>query len=184
MKKIYLWLRKRLLHIDDRSPLRIAVDNGMKVGRDCQIMEACSFDPSHSWLIEIGDRVTIAPRVQVLAHDASTKRELGYTRIARVSIGNDVFIGMGSILLPGVHIGDKVIIGAGSVVTKDIPGNSVAAGNPCRVIETYEDYISKRRESTRVSPCYDRDYLIGRITPEGKERMKEELSSAKEGYIV
>ena len=51
-----------------------------------------------------------------------------------VDYGNNVWIGGGAILLPGVHIGDNVVIGAGSVVTKDIPSNTVACGNPCRVV--------------------------------------------------
>ena len=51
-----------------------------------------------------------------------------------MSIGNDCFVGAGSIILPGVHIGNKVIIGAGSVVAKSIPDNSVAVGNPAKVI--------------------------------------------------
>lgn len=56
------------------------------------------------------------------------------TRTAPVVIGNNVWIGGGAILLPGITIGDNVVIGAGSVVTKDIPDNTVAYGDPCRVI--------------------------------------------------
>ena len=62
-------------------------------------------DPSHCWLIEIGDNVTFGPHVQVLAHDASMHNVLGYTKIGRVRIGNNVFIGAGSIVLPNVQIG-------------------------------------------------------------------------------
>lgn len=156
-KKLYLWLRRRLLHLDDRSALQIALDGGMRIGRDCAIMEGCSFDPSHSALIKIGDRVTIAPRVHIIAHDASMNRELGFTRTAPVVIGNDVFIGAGSMVLPGVTIGDKVIIGAGSVITKDIPSGSVAAGNPCRVICSYDSFIQKHRE--RISSSEDNGYV-------------------------
>ena len=53
---------------------------------------------------------------------------------ADVKVGNNCFVGYGSILLPGVTIGDEVIVGAGSVVTKDVPSNSIVAGNPARVI--------------------------------------------------
>lgn len=62
---------------------------------------------------------------------------------APVVIGNNVFIGMNSIILPGVTIGDNVIIGAGSVVAKDIPANSVCAGVPARVIKTMDEYAQK-----------------------------------------
>ncbi|MEG2632990.1 MAG: DapH/DapD/GlmU-related protein, partial [Oscillospiraceae bacterium] len=56
------------------------------------------------------------------------------TKTAPVHIGNNVWIGGGAIILPGVTIGDNAVIGAGSVVTKDIPSNTVAVGNPCRVL--------------------------------------------------
>ena len=89
--------------------------------------------------------MTLAPRVHVLAHDSSTYLFLGKTRAANVTIGNEVFVGAGSIILPGVHIGNRVIIGAGSVVTKDIPDNSVAVGNPACVICTLDAYLEKEK---------------------------------------
>lgn len=147
--KLYLlvrsFVRHRILHIDDRGQLEIAIANGLKIGRDCNVMGECIIDPGHCWLIEIGNRVTLAPRVHILAHDASTKRALGYTRLGAVSIGDDVFIGAGSIVLPGVTIGGHVIVGAGSVVSHDIPCNSVAVGAPARVVGSYDEYIKKRR---------------------------------------
>lgn len=87
--------------------------------------------------IEIGDNVFIGPSVQLYAayhptdvHVRSEGRELA----APISIGNDVWIGGGAIICPGVRIGDGTTIGAGSVVTRDVPGAVVAAGNPCRVL--------------------------------------------------
>ena len=66
-------------------------------------------------------------------------REKGYQYNMPVSIGKNCWIGAGAIILPGVQIGDNVVIGAGSVVTKDIPANVVAAGNPCRIIKEAEE---------------------------------------------
>ena len=63
----------------------------------------------------------------------------------KIKIGNNVFIGMRSIILPGVTIGDNVIVGAGSIVTKDIPSNSVVAGVPARVIKSFEEYESSSK---------------------------------------
>jgi carbonic anhydrase/acetyltransferase-like protein (isoleucine patch superfamily) len=57
-----------------------------------------------------------------------------------IKVGNNVFIGYGSVILPGVSIGDNVVIGARSVVTRDIPSNCVAAGAPCKVIKSIFDY--------------------------------------------
>ena len=93
-----LWIRRCVLGIDDASNIEIAIRNGMKLGYDSQIKGECILDPGHCWLIEIGDRVTIAPRVHILAHDASTKRTLGYTVIGKVKIGNDVFIDRKSVV--------------------------------------------------------------------------------------
>lgn len=100
------------------------------------------FDPDWPFLIEIGDNVTITNST-LLTHDASTWPFLKKSRIGGITIGNNVFIGHGSIILPNVRIGDNVIIGAGSVVTKDIPSDSIAAGNPCKVIGAYGDYVKK-----------------------------------------
>ena len=175
--RIYLWIRKHILKIDDRSQLEIAIENGLKIGKECHVMGECILDPGHCWLIEIGDRVTLAPRVHILAHDASTKRILGYTLIGRVIIGDDVFVGAGSIILPNVKIGSRVIVGAGSVVTRDIPDNSVAVGNPAKVIGTFDDYERKRKEKfSNTDSIFDESYTIHQITEAKKAEMKEKLS--------
>lgn len=181
--KMYLWLRKNVLGIDDRSQLEIAIENGLTIGKNVAIMGEVILDPGHCWLIEIGDNVTIAPRVHILAHDASTKRELGYTKIGRVTIGNNVFIGAGGVILPNVHIGNHVVIGAGSVVTHDIPDNSLAVGNPAKVIGTYEAYMEKNRQWMEEKPLFDASYMIGNITPEKRDEMKKRLQDGI-GYIV
>lgn len=173
--KLYIWIRKHLLHIDDRSAIEIAIANGLKIGKNHHIMEGCIIDPGHCFLITIGDNVTLAPRVHILAHDASTKMHLGYAVVGRVSIGNNTFIGAGSIVLPNVTIGDNVIIGAGSVVSKSIPSNTVAVGVPARPIGTTSDYIMKRKSQMDTAPCYDKSYKIDIITPEKKQQMLEEI---------
>ena len=109
------------------------ISMGMTVGKNFGRLNGVILDPSHCWLITIGDDVTMAPRVHILAHDASTKGFLGYTKIGRVNIGNNVFIGAESVILPGVTIGNRCIIAAGSVVTRDIPDDSLAAGCPAVV---------------------------------------------------
>ena len=76
------------------------VSMGMHVGKDFKRLKGVILDPSHCWLIDIGDRVTMAPGVHILCHDASTKTALGYTKIGRVTIGNNVFIGASSVVLP------------------------------------------------------------------------------------
>lgn len=91
--------------------------------------------------VTFGNNVALAPNVQIYAayHPViASERIKGPELAAPVTIGNNVWIGGGVIICPGVTIGDNTTIGAGSVVTKDIPANVVAAGNPCRVIRTIE----------------------------------------------
>ena len=126
------------------------------MGENLQIMDGCIIDPSHCWHIKIGDNVTLAPRVHILAHDASTKMFLGYTKVANVNIGSNVFIGAGSIILPGVTIGSNSIIGAGSIVTKSIPESSVAAGNPAKIIMSLEVYLNKEKDNLTNERCFDK----------------------------
>lgn len=94
-------------------------------------------------LVEIGDNFVSAPGSVILAHDASLVMHTGKYRVQKVKIGNRVFLGANSVILPGVTIGDNVIIGASTIVTKDIPSGVVVVGNPGRVIGRVEDYISK-----------------------------------------
>lgn len=71
------------------------------MGKNVHIQEGVILDPGHCWLIDIGDNVTIAPRVHILCHDASTKNGIGYTKIGVVKIENNVFIGANTTILPG-----------------------------------------------------------------------------------
>lgn len=87
--------------------------------------------------VKIGDNVLLAPNVQIYTatHPIDPKERIAGKEFAKpVVIGNNVWIGGGTIICPEVRIGDNVTIGAGSVVTKDIPNNVVAVGNPCKVI--------------------------------------------------
>lgn len=158
---------------------------GLTVGKNFSRQEKTLIDQSHCWLITIGDDVTLAPRVHILAHDASTKKALGYTRIGTVNIGNNVFIGASSTILPGVSIGNNVIIGACSVVSKDIPSNSVAVGNPAKVISTYEDYIEKKKAEMDSVPVYNEKYTLRNpsFTYEMKQEMKNAIKKGKIGYV-
>lgn len=103
--------------------------------------------------VVIGENVMIAPNVSIYTagHPLHPDfRNAGYEYGIGITIGDNVWIGGSSVINPGVHIGNNVVIGSGSVVTKDIPDNALAAGNPCKVIRyiTEEDkkYYFKDRE--------------------------------------
>ena len=159
------------------------ISMGMKVGKNFNRLHGVILDPAHCWLIEIGDNVTMAPRVHILCHDASTKQFLNYTKIGRVTIGDNVFIGAESVVLPGVTIGSNVIVGANSTVTHNIPDHSVAAGSPAKVICTLEEYLEKERKRMETSPCYGEEYTLRKdVSMELRMRQKQELDR-KIGYI-
>ncbi len=94
--------------------------------------------------IYIGDHTMIGPNVTIAtaSHPIDPSlRESAYQQNRPVTVGRNCWIGAGAILLPGVSVGDNSIIGAGSVVTKDIPANVIAVGNPCRVIKSIEERL-------------------------------------------
>lgn len=156
--------------------LETYIKNGLKVGKNFSCMKGCGFDYSHSFLISIGDDVTFSTNVKVLAHDASTKRILGYTKIGIVEIGNNVFVGENAIILPGVKIGDNVILGAGSVVPKSLNSNGVYAGNPAKFICSFDDYIERQKSLMNENNVFDESWTMrGNITEEKKEKMRAEL---------
>lgn len=96
--------------------------------------------------IVMGDNVQLAPGVQIISanHDFSDfdKSIPGKP----ITIGSNVWVGAHSVILPGVSIGDNVIVAAGSIVSKDIPSNSVAMGNPCRIVKSKGPYCSNNDE--------------------------------------
>lgn len=157
---------------------------GVKIGKNCKIMNNVTIDYSHYWLIKIGNNVTLAPNVHVLAHDSSTKNDLNYTKIGLVKIQDNVFVGAGSIIMPGVTLGENSVIGAGSIVVKDIPGNSVAIGNPCKVISSCKEYLSRQKALMNKENCFDKNFTIqGNISEEKKEKMIKVLEKHRFGFV-
>ena len=159
------------------------ISMGMKVGRNFGRLNGVILDPSHCWLIEIGDNVTMAPRVHILCHDASTKTFLNYTKIGRVTIGDNVFIGAESVVLPGVTIGSNVIIGANSTVTHDVPDNTVVAGSPAKVICSLEEYLDKERNRMATAPCYGEEYTLRKNVSMDKRMAQKAALEGQIGYI-
>ena len=91
VKKYYNFLKKK-----KNSYIKKLIDRGLVLGKNVSIIDTFFFDPSHCFLISIEDNCTICPNVRLIAHDASTKKILGYTKIGRIDIGKNCFIGAGA----------------------------------------------------------------------------------------
>jgi maltose O-acetyltransferase len=106
---------------------------------NCVVLDVCE--------VRIGSFTLFGPGVQILTPmhplDAKARREREYGK--PVTIGDDVWVGAGALILPGVRIGSRSVIGAGSVVTRDIPDDAFAAGNPCRVIRPIDPASAEPR---------------------------------------
>lgn len=138
----------RIKHLTDREIQQNYLRSlGMKIGNECYIFSD-KIETAEPYLVSLGDHVTIANDVRFATHDASANFYIeGASDIyGRISIGNYVFIGMGTIILPGVTIADHCIIAAGSVVTKSFFEDGVViGGNPAHLIGTVEELKEKNK---------------------------------------
>lgn len=127
------------------APFYADYGNNIFFGNNCEVNMNCTFLDDNK--IIIGDNALIAPNVQIYTafHPTNAAERFSTptqddsfpfckTRTAPVTIGSNVWIGGGAIILPGVSIGNNVVIGAGSIVTRNIPDNVIAFGNPCKII--------------------------------------------------
>lgn len=126
---------------------------GAKIGKGTMFYGQVTIDETVPNLIEIGSKCVLTNGVTILTHDwiyPILQRKYGsipdvFGASKKVIIGDSVYIGTNAIILKGVTIGSYVIIGAGSIVTHSIPDNCVAAGNPCKVISSLDDYYEKHK---------------------------------------
>jgi len=137
---------------------------GIKFGNNVRILHYPRWG-SEPFLIEIGDNVTITRGVSFVNHDGGValfRDEFkGLNSFGKIKVGNNVFIGINTIILPNVVIGDNVVIGAGTIVNKNIVSNVVAAGIPARIIKNIEEYkTDKLKESTLINDIEDRKSQI------------------------
>lgn len=174
------FIRKIMMLLNREIPTDTLIKRGMQVGKNFTRQQGCFLDPTHCFLIEIGDDVTMSIRVTVLTHDASTKRTTGYTKLGAVKIGNRVFVGANATILPGVTIGDDAVIGAGSVVTRDVASGMVVAGVPARTICTIDELKQKNADKMGCEcRVFDESYRMGNGLTE--EKMNEIREAVRKG---
>ncbi|MGN0579551.1 MAG: acyltransferase [Ruminococcus sp.] len=150
-----------------KDPVKYSKSLGVKVGEGTVFYGAkVEMFNTEPWVITIGKQLHITAGVLFVTHYSATlsvRDECGpWTIFGNIVLGDNMYVGIRTIILTGVHIGDNAIIGADSVVTNDIPANAVAAGVPCRVIGNREKYIEKvNRIKAREEERYysDLDYM-------------------------
>lgn len=173
-------IKKRLSGKSNQQlELEYLISHGMHLGKNSTIHDGCLIDSGWPWLISIGDGVTIAPNVTILAHDASPDVVECGTKLGCVTIGNNVFIGTRTVILCNTRIGDNVVVGAGSVVTHDLPSDAVYAGCPAARVCSIEEYRLKNQQLKENRPSFDQirrwdDWR--EATVDEKESMKRQLA--------
>ena len=149
-------LKNRRWHNDPKGYLAAM---GVRIGDGCRIYgipeEVFGSEP---YLCRLGDHVSITSGVRFVSHDGGMwvfrDQYPDLDLFGPITVGSNVFIGINSIIMPGVSIGDNVVIGSGSVVTRDIPSNCVAAGVPARVLRSLEEYRAKAvAKGTHLRSC-------------------------------
>lgn len=158
------------------DPIGHARKIGVQVGTDCRLI-GVSFG-SEPYLIKMGNHVSIS-WATFINHDGGVwvlgAKHPEIDVVKSITIGDNVFIGHGSIIMPGVTIGNNVVIGAGSVVTKDIPNGVVAAGVPAKAIKTLDEYeqglLPNARNTKGLSAAEKKKYYLS-VFPENRSVAK------------
>ncbi|MCP4676033.1 MAG: acyltransferase [Deltaproteobacteria bacterium] len=162
--------------------LKKQIAQGLKIGKNCYILESVKFDYDYPFLIEIGDNVRIGPGVQILAHDASPYASFGMTRVAPVKILEGTSIFTDALILPGVTIGPNAMISARAVVNRDIGPNMAAAGNPARAYAKYPDLLKRLKQQIRPETIINiEDFESGKISNDEIRALVDEHSA---GFIA
>ena len=178
IKKMLKSSLNEALYSDPRLSVKLYRKKGCKIGEGTLIYNT-KIDNIRPYLVSIGNNCVITG-VTILTHDASFGTFSNYTKVGKVTIGNNVFIGIESIILPGNTIGNNVIIGSGTIVSKDIPDNCVVAGNPMRIICSVDEFIEKNNNKIDENSVFNKSELSN---PNNRDKMIEALNRIRIGYI-
>lgn len=168
------------LFFKEESTIDTLRKRGVEIGENVDILDTF-IDGCHGRLISIGNNVTITG-ARILAHDASTKKFIGYSKIGFVRIGNNVFIGNGAIILPDTTIGDNVIIGAGAIIASNVPSNSVMIGNPARRLCSCDEYIQRNLNRLKSDDAFVSDILFCNRSENQWKELKSNLEVRSFGF--
>lgn len=126
------------------------------------------------YLVTLGDNVFISVGATFVCHDGSTlpfRRQVpGLELAGQIVVGDNVFVGMGALILPNVRIGSNCIVGAHAVVTKDVPDGAIVAGNPARIVSSTHEFLERAKV---------RSLQIGHLTGKAKVRAYKSIFGLK-----
>ena len=151
-----------------RDPIGYARSIGVRIGENCRLLcdPATAFG-SEPFLVTLGNHVTVTAGVRFITHDGGVwvfrDEHPDIDLFGPIAVGDNAFIGVATIVMPGVTIGNNCVIGSGSVVTRDIPDNTVAVGSPARVIKTTAEYwesIEPRASHIRSLPHAEKRRIL------------------------
>ena len=128
---------------------------GVRIGKNPVILYPSYIDGRMPYLLEIGDDVVISLYVTILTHDATSAYAGDLIKVGRVRIHDHVFVGANTTVMCNISIGPHAIVGAGSVVSRDVPPNSVVAGNPAKVVCTLDQFKAKHRKLSGKQPLLE-----------------------------
>ena len=174
----HYWRRLRLL-IDSGYYPEFLRHQGVRIGKDTVVYYPSYVDGRTPYLLEIGNNVVISINVTILTHDATSAYAGDLIKVGPVTIRDHCFIGANSTILCNVTIGPDSIVGAGSIVSRDIPANSVYAGNPARFVCTVEEFTAKHAEYAKTHPFMEARYFTHPyISDKRKMFLKEKVKDS------
>ena len=165
-----------------RDPVRWARSQGVRIGDDCRLIDLRrgTFG-SEPFLVTLGNHVTVTAGVRFITHDGGVwvfrQKYPDVDLLGPITVGSNVFIGTGAILMPGVTVGDNSVVAAGAVVAKSVPSGVVAAGVPARPIKTIEEYWERSVRPRAV-------YGIRSLPPLERRRKIEEIMRQRASTTV
>lgn len=166
-----------------RRHVKKMLHEGLTIGRNVTIAPTSWIDSEYCFLISIGDNSSISKGVKLIAHDAATfKFTNGYTKIGKIDIKNNCFIGEDAIILPGVTIGPDVVVGAGSVVNKDVPPNSCVVGVPARFYCKFDEFIKQSNDKIKRTKTFNYVEISEHLSLELKKELIDAIEK-DEAYV-
>ena len=174
--KLGHYLRRMRLLVDSGYYPEYLRKQGVRIGRNSSILYPSYVDGRLPYLLEIGDDVVISLYVTILTHDATSAWAGDLVKVGRVRINDQVFIGANTTVMCNVAIGPNAIVGAGSVISRDVPPDSVVAGNPAKLVCSMEKFKAKHRELGGRQPLFEgKNFQHPYVPDERKIFLNEQL---------